>query len=50
VPVREQLNDEQYQQFRQELIPLLTAAYPPRPDGTTFFPFRRVFFVAQVGG
>jgi len=28
---------------------LLAEAYTPRPDGTTFFPFRRVFFVAQVG-
>ena len=50
LPVREQLNDEEYQQFRQELIPLLADAYPPRPDGTTFFSFRRVFFVARVGG
>ncbi len=29
---------------------LLADAYPPRHDGTTFFPFRRVFVVAQVGG
>ena len=50
LPVSEQLNEQEYQQFRQELIPLLAEAYPPRPDGTTFFPFRRVFFVAQVGG
>ena len=49
-PVRERLNEQQYQQFCQELIPLLADAYPPRPDGTTFFPFRRVFIVAQVGG
>jgi trans-aconitate 2-methyltransferase len=50
VPISEQLNEQEYQQFRQELIPLLAEAYPSRPDGTTFFPFRRVFFVAQVGG
>ncbi len=50
LPVRERLNDVEYQQFCQELIPLLADAYPPRPDGTTFFPFRRVFVVAQVGG
>ena len=50
LPVRERLNEQQYQQFREELIPLLAEAYPPRPDGTTFYPFRRVFFVAQVGG
>lgn len=49
-PVGEQLNEQEYQQFRDDLIPLLAEAYPPRPDGTTFYPFRRVFFVAQVGG
>jgi trans-aconitate 2-methyltransferase len=48
LPVRERLTDEEWQQFRQELIPLLADAYPVRPDGTTFFPFRRVFVVAQV--
>ena len=48
LPVSERLNDEEYQQFREELIPLLADAYPPRPDGTTFFPFRRVFVVARV--
>jgi len=48
-PVRSRLNDEQWQQFRQELIPLLDAAYPARADGKTFFPFRRIFVVAQVG-
>jgi trans-aconitate 2-methyltransferase len=50
LPVSERLNEQEYQQFRRELIPLLADAYPPRPDGTTFYPFRRVFFVAQVGG
>jgi trans-aconitate 2-methyltransferase len=30
------------------LIPLLEESYPPRPDGKTFFPFRRIFVVAQV--
>jgi trans-aconitate 2-methyltransferase len=50
LPVRDRLNDQQYQQFRDELIPLLAEAYPSRPDGTTFYPFRRVFLVARVGG
>ena len=50
LPVRERLNEQEYQQFREELIPLLANAYPPRPDGTTFFPFRRVFVVAEVHG
>jgi trans-aconitate 2-methyltransferase len=49
-PVRERLNEQDYQHFCDELIPLLAQAYPSRSDGTTFFPFRRVFFVAQVGG
>jgi trans-aconitate 2-methyltransferase len=50
LPVRERLSEQEYQRFCEELIPLLAEAYPPRPDGTTLFPFRRVFFVAQVGG
>jgi trans-aconitate 2-methyltransferase len=49
LPVSEQLNEQEYQRFREELTPVLAEAYPARPDGTTFFPFRRVFFVAQVG-
>jgi trans-aconitate 2-methyltransferase len=47
-PVRSRLTDEQWQQFREELKPLLAQAYPSRSDGTTFLPFRRVFVVAQV--
>ena len=47
-PVKTALTEKQWQQFRDELIPMLDAAYPARPDGTTFFPFRRVFVVAQV--
>ena len=48
-PVKSRLDEEQWQQFRQELIPMLDAAYPARTDGTTYFPFRRIFVVAQVG-
>lgn len=47
-PVRSRLADSEWTQFRSELIPLLDAAYPKRPDGKTFFPFRRIFVVAQV--
>jgi trans-aconitate 2-methyltransferase len=47
-PVRSRLDDEQWEQFRSELIPLLDASYPARSDGVTFFPFRRIFVVAQV--
>jgi trans-aconitate 2-methyltransferase len=48
-PVIERLSPEAWQQFRQQLIPILDETYPRRPDGTTFYPFRRVFVVAQVG-
>ena len=47
-PVKSRLDDTQWQHFREELIPMLDEAYPMRPDGTTFFPFRRIFVVAQV--
>ena len=50
VPVRERLNDARLGTVPPELIPLLDDAYPPRADGTTIFPFRRVFIVAEVGG
>jgi trans-aconitate 2-methyltransferase len=48
-PVIERLSDEAWHQFRQQLIPILDETYPRREDGTTFYPFRRVFVVAQVG-
>jgi trans-aconitate 2-methyltransferase len=48
-PVIERLSEEAWQQFRQQLIPILDENYARRPDGTTFYPFRRVFVVAQVG-
>ncbi|BBY18169.1 trans-aconitate 2-methyltransferase [Mycolicibacterium litorale] len=48
-PVRSRLTDAQWDDFRAELIPLLDEAYPARPDGRTFFPFRRVFVVARTG-
>ncbi|ORB31559.1 trans-aconitate 2-methyltransferase [Mycolicibacterium parafortuitum] len=47
-PVRAALSDADWARFREELIPALDAAYPARPDGITFFPFRRIFVVAQV--
>jgi trans-aconitate 2-methyltransferase len=47
-PVRSRLGDADWEEFRAELIPLLDEAYPQRPDGRTFFPFRRIFVVAQV--
>jgi trans-aconitate 2-methyltransferase len=46
--VKARLSPEAYRDYREQLIPLLAEAYPPRPDGRTFFPFRRIFVVAQV--
>lgn len=48
-PVRERLTDERWTQFRAELAPMIDAEYPVRRDGLVFFPFRRIFVVAQVG-
>lgn len=47
-PVRAALDDDGWQAFRAQLAPRLRAAYPQRDDGTTWFPFRRVFFAAHV--
>lgn len=46
--VKARLSEEAWQEYRAQLIPLLDEAYPARPDGHTFFPFRRIFVVAQV--
>jgi trans-aconitate 2-methyltransferase len=47
-PVRDALPPEEYAAFRAELAPRLRAAYPAGPDGTTWFPFRRIFAVART--
>lgn len=48
-PIRSALDEAGWAEFRAELAPLLRADYPARADGTTWFPFRRVFVVARVG-
>lgn len=48
-PVRDALAPDDYARLRAELAPRLRAAYPARPDGTTWFPFRRIFAVARTG-
>jgi trans-aconitate 2-methyltransferase len=48
-PVRDALGPDDYEAFRAELAPRLRAAYPARPDGSTWFPFRRIFAVARTG-
>ena len=46
-PVRTALTDAEWAEFTAELAPRLRAAYPARADGTTWFPFRRLFAVAH---
>ncbi len=46
--VEARLSPEAFAEYRRQIIPLLAEAYPPLPDGRTFFPFRRVFVVARV--
>ncbi|RDI42395.1 trans-aconitate 2-methyltransferase [Nocardia mexicana] len=46
-PVREALDDADWDRFVAELAPRLRTAYPRQPDGTTWLPFRRVFAVAH---
>lgn len=48
-PVRAALSATEWAAFRHELAPRLRAAYPPGADGVTWFPFRRIFAVAQAG-
>lgn len=48
-PVRALLSAGEWADFRAELAPRLRAAYPAGADGVTWFPFRRVFAVAQAG-
>lgn len=45
--VKSRLSDDAWQQYRAELAPILAQAYPPRADGRTFYPFRRIFVVAR---
>ncbi|OBF16346.1 trans-aconitate 2-methyltransferase [Mycobacterium sp. ACS4331] len=46
--VKARLSEQRWQDYRRAITPLLAQAYPVRPDGRTFFPFRRVFVVARV--
>lgn len=47
-PICDALDDDAHAAFVAELAPRLRAAYPPSPDGSTWFPFRRVFAVARI--
>jgi trans-aconitate 2-methyltransferase len=47
-PIKAALSDDEWTAFRADLAPKLREAYPRRPDGRTWFPFRRVFAAAKV--
>ena len=46
-PVLARLTDDDAAAFTDEYAQALRAAYPPRPDGTTLLPFRRLFLVGS---
>lgn len=46
-PVFTQLTPAQADEFSELCRRALRQAYPPQPDGTTLFPFRRLFIVAR---
>ncbi|WP_207480290.1 methyltransferase domain-containing protein [Arenibaculum pallidiluteum] len=48
VPVQEALAPAEFEAFTTLLRARLRAAYPQRPDGTTLFPFRRLFLIAAA--
>ena len=45
-PVLEQLEGSKLEQFLEIYRRRLREAYPAEPDGTTLFPFRRLFVLA----
>jgi trans-aconitate 2-methyltransferase len=45
-PLLERLEPEDRCAFEEDYARRLRAAYPPLADGTTLFPFRRLFIVA----
>jgi trans-aconitate 2-methyltransferase len=47
-PIKAALSAADWESFRGQLAPLLRAEYPQRPNGETWFPFRRVFAVART--
>ncbi len=49
VPLLDALPLEQHEEFLDEVGENLRRIHPRRPDGTTLYPFRRLFLVATVG-
>ena len=46
-PFLDALRPEERDSFEQAYRTQVARAYPPRADGTTLFPFRRLFIVAR---
>ncbi len=49
-PLLEALEEPERSDFEARYAALVARAYPPRPDGRTLFPFRRLFIVARAPG
>ena len=47
-PLLDALEEPERSRFEARYAELVTRAYPPRPDGRTLFPFRRLFIVARA--
>jgi trans-aconitate 2-methyltransferase len=48
-PLLAALDEPERSRFAADYARRVAAAYPPRPDGRTLFPFRRLFIVATAG-
>lgn len=46
-PYLDALDEPDRQRFLARYSDAVKAAYPPEPDGSTLFPFKRLFFVAR---
>ncbi|HUA78428.1 MAG TPA: trans-aconitate methyltransferase, partial [Acetobacteraceae bacterium] len=49
-PYLDALAEPERSAFREAYAAALRPHYPPRPDGTTLFPFRRLFLLATAPG
>lgn len=47
-PVLDHLSDEEGAVFLSRYSTAIRQAYPPEPDGTTLFPFRRMFVIVRL--
>ncbi len=47
-PLLDALDEPERSRFEARYAELVARAYPPRPDGLTLFPFRRLFLVAKA--